>query len=167
MRDTVVVIISAKNCSACKSFRASWPTFKDDIERQLQVKVVDVHLEMMNSPIDTSQYPTGLSVYKRWFPMFLLVRGKVWESAMLNKGFDIPLNATIMGGSMVNGIPTMGQGFPLKNDLVLKLLDEKIKELESSSVETSVVVNPIISLPTSGRVSEMGRCETTTYKRIT
>lgn len=94
----VLVIITAGNCGHCKNLKKVWADIKPKIISATGVQIVEVELSSMNSPIDTSKFPSDLKRYKMWYPMAILFSLSEWRDAMSNTQSTIKLNGKVVGG---------------------------------------------------------------------
>ena len=102
----VVVFYKSNKCGHCATLSAIWDTNKngDSITQVLRkinpnIRFAVITAKEMNGIFDTNVAPVDVIRYANWFPMVLLVPGKVWDNAMQNLG---PKNeATVKDGVQI------------------------------------------------------------------
>ena len=142
----VLVVITAGNCGHCRNLKQVWPDIQQAIEGTGLVRVVNIPLEMMSSPIDTNVYPSDLKTYKLWFPMFLLVSGSTWNEAMSNTQAEVPLQAKVMSGEVrpdgriqISSNPV----YPLNKENIINWIRATIPDLPSSDLKPIIPGMPM------------------------
>ena len=87
MSEPVLVLYKADTCGHCKNLTSLWPTITDAIKLVFpKLRYFIFSTPEMNGVFDTKIIPKDLIRYARWFPMILLVPGKVWDNAINNLG---------------------------------------------------------------------------------
>jgi hypothetical protein len=110
MSEPIVVFYKSKKCRHCSTLSGMWDTPSKD-EDSVTGSIRKVHPNMRfftvtadenNGIFDEKSAPKDLIRYSRWFPMILLVPGKLWDQAMSKLGpkNDVQL---VDGVQIING----------------------------------------------------------------
>lgn len=110
--EPVVVLYKSKTCGHCKSLEAKWGKETDTDNSTVMGAMKKVYPKIRTFVLSTTDgrgafdeniAPSDLSRWGKWYPMILLVPGRIWDNAMAALG---PKNsATIIDGVQVfNGI---------------------------------------------------------------
>lgn len=100
MTDPVILLIKSIQCPACHRLAKKWDESVSAMkEVQPSFRVVEVICVDNRGLFDETKYPKSLSKFTRWFPMVLLIPGRIWDNAMSN--LNTPLG-------MSDGIQVMG-----------------------------------------------------------
>ena len=92
MSEPVVVLLKSDACHHCKNLTAIWDKVTLSLkEVNPRVRFFTVTLKDNNASIDTNTTPKGLIRYTKWYPMILLVPGKLWDEAMSKLGPSNPV----------------------------------------------------------------------------
>jgi len=102
--EPVVVLYKSNGCTHCRNLTNIW----DDVTSALKSVYPKIRFYVLTSNDNTGKFdenvaPKNLIKYAKWFPMILLVPGKVWDAAMANLG---PKNSIEIkeGVQMVNAV---------------------------------------------------------------
>lgn len=83
-----VVIVTAENCPACAKFKVNTlPTLLEDLSKK-NYGVEHIHLPSTSATMP-SQYPRMLETYVVFFPSIILVQGRSWERARVDRNAKI------------------------------------------------------------------------------
>jgi hypothetical protein len=105
-------LYKSATCGFCKQVQAIWedlsnihkPTVTKTVKEiypGIKIKTVSA---IDNSGIfDYKKYPKGLQVFNKWFPMILMIPGKLWNEAMNHLTKNPPVNLT-QGTYILNGV---------------------------------------------------------------
>jgi len=90
--EPVLVLYKSSSCVHCRNLTNIW----DDVTASLKSVYPKLRFYVLtsNSPngkFDENTNPKSLIRYGKWFPMILLVPGKVWDLAMANLGPKNPI----------------------------------------------------------------------------
>lgn len=111
--DYILLFVASATCSACDSFKISWPTIKQYISTitGALVSVEEIELpKRSNADLDLSKYPPILVRYIQWFPTFILIERASFEKAKNHHTSD-HLNIHVYNGNI-----------PSENDKVVSLV---------------------------------------------
>lgn len=100
----VFVIATAKTCLWCHTFRQNWEEIRQAIENTGIVRIVDIEVNSINELPSSDKYPRDLSRWVRWYPTFLLFKGRLWDHAMPGPNKDV--STAVLEGSIFNGYIT-------------------------------------------------------------
>ena len=110
--EPVVVLYKSKTCGHCKTLENKWGKDTDTDNSTVmgamkkvypKIRTFVVSADDSRGAFDENSVPSDLSRWAKWFPMTLLVPGRIWDNAMAKLG---PKNsASIIDGVQVfNGI---------------------------------------------------------------
>ena len=90
--EPVVVLYKSSVCAHCRNLTNIW----DDVTTALKSVHPKLRFYVLTSNDNTGKFdenvaPKSLIRYAKWFPMILLVPGKVWDAAMANLGPKNPI----------------------------------------------------------------------------
>lgn len=90
--EPVVVLYKSSACTHCRNLTNIW----DDVTAALKSIYPKLRFYVLTSNDNTGKFdenvaPKYLIRYGKWFPMILLVPGKVWDAAMSNLGPKNPI----------------------------------------------------------------------------
>lgn len=108
---SIFVLATAKTCPHCTDFRRNWDHIKSQIEATNLVRIIDIEVNSTSETPDLTKYPRDLSRWVRWYPTFLLFKGKSWDAAVPGPGRDV--SGAVLDGSIFNGYIT-----PLKAEFI-------------------------------------------------
>ena len=106
--EPIVVLLKSKDCGHCKMLETIWGKETDRENTTIlgamkkvypNLRIFVVSLEKSSGFFNENVIPSGLSRWTRWFPMILLVPGRVWDNSMAKLGPKNP--ATIIDGVQV------------------------------------------------------------------
>jgi hypothetical protein len=157
----VLLIISAKTCSACIRLTelGIFQKIKNDFSNNPRVKVIHIELDEMKSNIPNN-YPTALNKYKSWFPIFLLINGSDWNDNLNNIDFYNP-NIVVFNGVIENGIPKLvDRSEQIGFDSLSKWVSDNI---ESNDKFRTIISSKTTSVPILPKLPEFETAEHTKY----
>ena len=106
--EPIVVLYKSKTCGHCKTLEAKWGKDSDTDNSTVigamkkvypKIRTFVVSANDSRGAFDENTVPTDLSRWAKWFPMILLVPGRIWDNAMSKLG---PKNsASIIDGVQV------------------------------------------------------------------
>lgn len=106
--EPIVVLYKSKTCGHCKTLEAKWGKDTDTDNSTVmgamkkvypKIRTFIVSANDSRGAFDENTVPTDLSRWAKWFPMILLVPGRIWDNAMSKLG---PKNsASIIDGVQV------------------------------------------------------------------
>ena len=143
----VLLILSAKTCSACIKYGelGIFDKIKKEFSNSNNVKVVHIELETMNSNIPNN-YPVVINKYKSWFPIFLLINGNDWNDNLNNIDFYNP-NIVVFNGMIENGVPKMkDRSEMLGPDSISKWVVENVESNDKfrTIISSKTAITPIL-----------------------
>lgn len=93
----IFVVITARNCSACDSFKGGktpsrnslWSQIQDKIKNKPDIRLIHIDVPQLNVPENTQgtkgeRIPRSLSKIVQYFPFFLVITGSSWNDALRN-----------------------------------------------------------------------------------
>lgn len=85
--DPVLVLYKSDQCGHCRTLFARWENIKN-VVRNINPKIRFFTLSAVDNSgkFDVNSAPKDLIRYNKWFPMILLVPGKLWDTAFQNLG---------------------------------------------------------------------------------
>lgn len=175
--EPIVVLYKSKTCGHCKTLETKWGKDTDTDNTTVmgamkkvypKIRTFIVSANDSRGAFDENAVPTDLSRWAKWFPMILLVPGRIWDNAMSKLG---PKNsASIIDGVQVfngkresTGGLTYVQKYNVRQPeefarwLTDSLADEEFKKyhyatgpvLQNTVVSTTGVTVPIMSSTTA------------------
>lgn len=154
--EPVVVFYKSITCKHCTNLTAIWDKVVAAMKNVTPIRTFTVTTKS-NGPFDFKTAPKDLLTYARWFPMILLVPGRLWDEAMQNLGPDNPIGlrdgVKIFNGKMVDGIPILDYKYKVvpedfANWLRKCLEDEDFKRVQTGqapALPAATLTSPIIS----------------------
>ena len=99
MTDLTLILVTSSTCGHCRNYLPNWENAAATIRAAIP-RLQTIHIETQGGQLDTNRYPAALRNYLYFFPSFLLVTTKGWQSAGSgNLGPVKNLGATSNGGS--------------------------------------------------------------------
>jgi len=128
--EPVVVLYKSSACRHCQNLTNIW----DSVTLALKKVYPKLRFHVLSAKDNTGKFdentaPKDLIRYGKWFPMILLVPGKIWDVAMANLGpknpFEIKDGVQMLNASWDNGELKFVQKYDLRKveDLVRWLQD--------------------------------------------
>lgn len=115
--EPIVVFYKSALCGHCTTVSAIWDNpqgiNQDSIVTSLKKVYPKIRTKIVTAAnnsgqFDEKEYPKDIRRYAKWFPMFLLVPGPIWDNAMVNLGTNndaqVLDGVQILNGKMVNNI---------------------------------------------------------------
>ena len=84
--EPIVVLFKAKGCKYCDVLMSYWDKVVLAIKQVYPKMRFTVLTVNSMSDFDPNTIPNGMRMYRRWFPMTLLVPGHIWDRAMADVG---------------------------------------------------------------------------------
>lgn len=108
--EPVVVFYKYTQCKFCRMLTEIWDQVKEEMLKvRPGLRFFIITSKTKTGDINPDVYPKDIKRYNKWFPMVLLIPGKLWNSAMENLGSNNPI-LLLDGVQVFNGI--MRNGFP-------------------------------------------------------
>lgn len=129
----IFIFIHAKTCGTCKSYMPQWEKHKSEISKV--ARVIEIELNTTKDQLP-SNYPIGLSRYRRWFPMFLLIPASQWTmngniNAAVFNAADDGKDIRFTGEMDYSLLPTWVAG-QLKNNVMFKPQEQVIVQSQTA-----------------------------------
>ena len=140
MASPVFIVISAKDCSACKRLATEWPAYKKEIAELKTVDIVEIAKARKEDALPAGE-PADLKRFNIWWPMFILVNGDAYKAGGKLEP-AVVFNGEIVGDEIMQR-PTYGSYKSLP-EWIKKNLDFVSRR---KAVAPPVVLEPI-RLPT-------------------
>jgi hypothetical protein len=136
MASPVLVVISAKDCSACKNLAKDWPALKKEIADLKSVDILEIVKDKKEDPLP-ADYPASLRPFNIWWPMFALVNGDAYKAG---ERLDpaVVFNGELVGSDLYQR-PTYGS-YKYLAEWIKKNLDFVSKR---KAVAPPVVLEPV------------------------
>ncbi|MCA9750252.1 MAG: hypothetical protein KC414_14175 [Romboutsia sp.] len=93
----IFVVITAKNCSACDSFKGGkiatksslWGQIQEKIKRKAEIRLIHIDVPQMSIPVGTTgskgeRIPDNLSRIVEHFPYLVVITGSSWNDSLRN-----------------------------------------------------------------------------------
>ena len=125
--EPVVVFYKSKNCEPCKDLSNIWDSSpnkdKDSVVSTLKkvnqkLRIYTITAANISGKFDDKIAPPDLIRYAKWFPMILLIPGRLWDAAMPKTGEknDVKLikGVQILNGKWINDVLTRKQIYDIK-----------------------------------------------------
>jgi len=147
MSRAVLAVVSSKQCRHCMDFyRDTWPELSSELKNISGIEVVEIKLETLSSPLDTSKYPSGLSKYLKWFPMLILVPTASYQQGLLNK--DAKINPVIMNGKANDsGVEYSNEGYRMDKASILRWINTSLEKPQfvNTPQNPTTSIKPLVS----------------------
>lgn len=172
--EPILVLYKSSMCRHCSSLSAIWDTppnkDEDSVSSALKKVYPKLRFYVVTAKDNTGKFdentaPKDLIRYGKWFPMILLVPGRLWDEAMSKLGpkNDVKLvdGVQIMNGKLDNGVPKYVQEYDIRRPsefgrwLEKALNDDEFKKVQAGIAApqnvpaTSPLANPIQPLLSS------------------
>jgi hypothetical protein len=132
---SILLVVSAENCGACKVYSGENPEKKNVFElvrKQVEAdglaRYEHIKVKTIGAPID-AKYPAAINKWIRFYPTFILVNGKDWNTKMEGIDEKNP-NIEVFNARIVDGV-VVTQGGSMQSP-------DKIPEWVKNNVENSV-----------------------------
>jgi hypothetical protein len=157
--EPVVVLYKSSACGHCRNLTNIW----DDVTAALKSVNPKLRFYVLTSNDNTGKFdenaaPKSLIKYGKWFPMILLVPGKVWDAAMANLGpknpIEIKEGVQIMNGVWDKNDLKYAQNYDIRKPaefsrwLKDSLENEEFKRIQASGPTVGSIV-PTTSTPSA------------------
>jgi hypothetical protein len=157
MSDPIVVLYKSNSCFHCNSLSEIWDKSSggnDSVVDALKKVYPKLRFFVLTSKDNSGKFdentaPKDLKRYGRWYPMVLLIPGKVWDTAMSKLGpkseAQILEGVQIMNGYLKNGQPEILQKYDTKKPsefakwLKDSLENEDFKKVQNSNGNSLIV----------------------------
>jgi len=163
MSEPIVILYKSNLCHHCGSLSEIWDKpMKDGSDNIVdsmkkiypKIRFFVVTSKDNSGKFDENTAPKDLKRFGKWYPMILLVPGKIWDNAMSKLGPKseavITDGVQIMNGTLKNGIPELHQKYDTrKPSEFAKWLKDSLENEDFKKYQTQVI-NPII-VPTIER----------------
>lgn len=136
MASPVLVVISAKDCSACINLAKEWPAHKKEIADLKSVDILEIVKAKKEDPLPADA-PAGLRSFNIWWPMFALINGDAYRAGDKLEP-AVVFNGEIIGNELYQR-PTYGSYKSLA-EWIKKNLDFVSKR---KAVAPPVVLEPV------------------------
>lgn len=101
--EPVIVLYKHAQCGHCIRLNDMWDEIKAHIRLSYPaIRFAEVTGTGKDGNFDTNKYPIKLNQYNRWYPMILLVPGRIWNEAMKQLGPKNPVDI-VEGVKIMNG----------------------------------------------------------------
>lgn len=105
----VLVIYLSDDCHYCTKLTAQksggmnmLAEICSELRDTCDIRFCTIRVPNMDSKLDP-KYPTDLGFYRKWYPMFILVPGPVFDQAMVNPKLEIREGVQILNGKWADG----------------------------------------------------------------
>lgn len=101
--EPVLVLYKSETCFHCTKLTSIWPSVTAAVAKEFpKMRVFVISAKDQQGKFDENVAPKDLIRYGKWFPMLLLVPGRLWDRAMSNLG---PTNSVQLkeGVQVMNG----------------------------------------------------------------
>lgn len=150
--EPTLVLYKSAQCHYCNTLTAIWDTPKSKDEDSISTVLKKVYPKLRfftltakdnSGKFDENTAPKDLSRYSKWFPMILLVPGKVWDEAMSKLGpkndAKIIDGVQIMNGHFENNGPKYSQKYDIRKPADFgKWLEEALNNDEFKRVQSGL-----------------------------
>lgn len=109
MSEPIVVFYKSNECSHCTALTNIWSQVQTEIRKvKPNIRFFTLTAKDMGGAFDEKIAPKDMIRYSRWFPMILLIPGKLWDMAMNNisskeQTIQLTEGVQIMNGKMEKG----------------------------------------------------------------
>ena len=94
--DPVVVLYKSVGCVWCERLWKMWDSVVESMKKEGNIRIFVATASDRSGRVDPTVIPSGIMAYGSWYPMILLVPGKIWNVAIANLGKnEIELKAGI------------------------------------------------------------------------
>lgn len=164
--EPVVVLYKSTACRHCSALSAIWdsPPSKDEDSVVAALKKINPKIRIFivtakdnTGKFDENTAPKDLIRYGKWFPMILLVPGRLWDTAMSKLG---PKNDTrlvegvqIMNGNWDGDTLKYSQNYDIRKPsefgrwLKEVSANDEFKKFQNNTSTQSGIVSPIVQTP--------------------
>lgn len=85
--EPVIVLYESNTCPHCKKLGAIWENVKTELKRvHYNIRFASVMARDNSGVFDENLAPKDMIRFAKWFPMILLVPGRLWDTAMSHLG---------------------------------------------------------------------------------
>jgi len=156
--EPVVVLYKSSMCRHCKSLTDIWNNVTASLKGvSPKIRFFVLTANDNTGKFDENKAPKDLIRYGKWYPMIILVPGKVWDSAMANLGPKNPIEikdgVQIMNAGWESGEIKYSQKYDIRKPddfakwLKESLENEDFKRVQSGESTTSSIAVPTTSTP--------------------
>lgn len=162
--EPTLVLYKSNMCRHCNALSAIWDTppnkDEDSVSSALKKVYPKLRFYVVTAKDNTGKFdentaPKDLIRYGKWFPMILLVPGRLWDEAMSKLGpkNDVKLieGVQLMNGRLENGDPKYVQEYDIRKPaefgrwLEKALNNEDFKKAQTGSSSAANPIQPLLS----------------------
>lgn len=141
----ILLIVSAENCGACKTFEEQgiFEAIKKQLESDGYVRIEHIKVKKIGDAVD-SKYSQQINSWIRFYPTFILINGKDWNSNFSSIDQKSP-NIEIFNARMTDGIVITNSGVQLQGP-------DKIPEWVKNNVTNNIKFKSISIISTNKKL---------------
>lgn len=173
-KEPVLLVLKVlEGCPACAVINKIWPSIAARVRDDILLK--NINIVVVNNktlgPINTTNLPKTLIKLNQYYPVFAMVRGDLWNSALelINRGIDdsivdITEDCEIMG-MYINEEAKMIPDMKSKYQFKMGMTDEQKKDLIFDWIGTAYVNVEMGWVPCFKDNCDLNGCNTTKDKQ--